>query len=476
MCQIKSRLLQFITYKTDEKTSLQRRKRAIWTINAKSGAYPSVETFRDNLCLFFGYIYSELKIPVEKWRFIMLSDYVLLTAFETFLKARNEGASTSLARLAPIGKGMIDPITGFVKQQIRTYQKQLDYLEFAHIKAVYLERYNIRLAQSSTISAILEEVYCLFEDVDDAPDLSRPIKSARYWCELNFCMLKKLESHYHVLRKEDGPNSPHVRLEWVLQKQHPISVIFDLAKQAEKYCKMLPIHHQDRLDREFEIALLHVVAGIPLRAENLTGLTLPQQYISKNKKTEDGSADLAYYDYKPNLILDEKTKLWSVKIPRHQLKNRQSLPKNFIYKATFPSWAQPVIDDYISFWRPKLPGAQIGSKYLFAKRRVTKRSKPFEPYTPRALSHPMQIFTLRFLKRNPEDLWGQKESLQWLRHVMAVEYIRNNPNSYRAATALLCDRLETVMETYARYNPNDDWSYVQSHSENMYEKYQIGKI
>jgi integrase len=146
---------------------------------------------------------------------------------------------------------------------------------------------------------------------------------------------------------------------------------------------------------------------------------------------------------------------WWVRFDHSYLKNHLSAVKGRPFDVPLHRSLWPYVEKFLFTHRPHLTGAGV-CDYVFRPglarkaKRVLQDGRAVERHV---LSK--QIFTLT--QRYIPDCPGF--GIHTFRHLVATEYIKNNPAGYAVAAAVLNDQEETVRKNYAWVVPADKFAF-----------------
>ena len=145
----------------------------------------------------------------------------------------------------------------------------------------------------------------------------------------------------------------------------------------------------------------------------------------------------------------KKNGVWWIEFKKNEFKNRQFLTGDYKVRLSPEAWE--ILEEYISVYRPRLPGAD---KYphLFLPAISRLRNKNIEAYviSPRSLSDAVNNRTKTFI----EGSSGFRT--QAFRHILATDIVKNNPlGGFDLASFALHDNVKTVEENYSHLLTND---------------------
>ena len=191
-----------------------------------------------------------------------------------------------------------------------------------------------------------------------------------------------------------------------------------------------------------DVAVIHMLLEIPLRARNLLELTL------------GGS-----------IYRDAGSGLWWVDIPKEQLKNHRSPNAEAIHRE-LAAEASAAMDAYVNEGRPILD-PEGRSKALFlvqAKAGKRKKSNATVSLTQTALDHLLTKYLRRY--------FGVGTGPHFFRHLIATAILRADPSAIDAAAAVLNISHAVCRKRYAHLLQKDGLDRANEFMKNKRLKHQ----
>lgn len=304
----------------------------------------------------------------------------------------------------------------------------------------YLKHYNADtfILFSFCLSLLRKETGFLWQSPDLGSRLPVPVPAAEWhaWCERHRSVIK---STVKDLRREDefkktrDPFEPISAI--ILNNQHPLEVLFELAADYEADAPPRRASHHHKAVHYQNLFLIKFVTLIPLRAFNLSVMTWRPDGTGNLYQKPDGS--------------------WWVRVDPSYLKNHKGAAKDRPFDVPVHPSLWPYVEEFLFTHRPHLAGA-AECDYVFRpalKLKATKARHPGREVAVHVLSRKVFRITQRYIPDCPGF------SLHAFRHLVATEYIKNNPAGYAIAASILYDREKTVRSNYAWVVPADKFAF-----------------
>jgi len=251
------------------------------------------------------------------------------------------------------------------------------------------------------------------------------------WCDLVYervnTFRKELRKGKHVKKSRD----PSVALHDYLNKQHPMDALFLLIERMESERDLLS-PKPNALDAIFmrNILLIKMLTVNPLRAAMYQVMTY----------RNNGSG---------NLYKNKETGAWGLKFSPEDFKNHRGAA-NKPYHIVLPESLWADIDSYINEYRPFLLGADT-TDYVFRPLRRNNERLEKDPW--QVLDQAVFKITANYLHEYPPI------RPHAFRHIIATEYLKNEPNGFQVVANILHDKLETVLNEYAHLQVADGYAH-----------------
>ena len=222
----------------------------------------------------------------------------------------------------------------------------------------------------------------------------------------------------------------------ILDRDHPLDAIFELIESMEIYLKKFEWNSTslDLIDKavfERDITVLKIITLQPLRARMFEEMTYRTDNTGNLYKRASGE--------------------WAIRFKPEDFKNVQGAAKDQIYDVSLPMGLTASITHYVEEVRPKFRGA--GDRmFMPSAKGGPKGSKGTRSHA----KNGTEWLTRGITRRSKQFLSGCPGfGTHALRHIVATDYIKNNPGDYLTAAQILHDKLETVMKEYAHLKAED---------------------
>lgn len=244
-------------------------------------------------------------------------------------------------------------------------------------------------------------------------------------CTKAYHTIGKLMKNY----KKDGlikqGRNPFENIKDILDLQHPITALLDLANNMEAYVKAERWHlsHHAVISLERDILLTKILTAQPLRIKMFREMT--------------------YFPDNSGNLYQKKNEAWAIRFKPEDFKNEKGAAKKG-YDVELPVDLWPVVSGFMEKVRPEF---EDDSALVFVPcdtghERTTEGKTDF-------LADSFRCRTQQFLPDCPG--FGPHSG----RHIVATDFIRNNPNGFQVAADVLHDKLETVLKHYAHLRAED---------------------
>jgi hypothetical protein len=257
--------------------------------------------------------------------------------------------------------------------------------------------------------------------------------------------IKKSLSDMQITIDSDFKNKSESfdNISFILDREVPLSFLAEVYKSAEAhYVKDLTLQTQFVHCRN--LLLTHFQMHNPLRVSSLVGLTIPKKngalrplnslsLVSENGKVGE------------NQKVGEKP-LYQIVLDKNHFKNiRSALDDNYI--ANFPLAVEEDLHTYLEIRELWLKSNNVSSDFLFVSGRRKGIQNAHKPMSRNSLSSAFKRFVTTY---RPTGEYGYRPfGLHSNRHIVATNYLRENPEHYVVVAEILHDKIETVLKTYA---------------------------
>lgn len=253
----------------------------------------------------------------------------------------------------------------------------------------------------------------------------------RPWCEKNRDILigvyRDLVIGQHF-RKGRDPQEPIAK---ILAEQHPIRILIKMV-DAMKAKFIIDQRVLLRATHKRDVLLVKMLISNPLRVHHYAIMTY----------RKDNTGNL-YQD-----SLDS----WRLRFQPEDFKNqRGAASKGYDVKLT--PWLYEDITEYFEKFRQLLHNAESSDRVFLPAHTNTHRSFLTGDQISKRL--------LKLSRTYIPDCPGFQAHA--FRHIVATDYIKNNPNGYQIAASILHDKLATVMREYAHIKVSDGFSHWTSY-------------
>lgn len=263
-----------------------------------------------------------------------------------------------------------------------------------------------------------------------AARLLTPIPEAEWdgWCDQSRREIKEMISALEqVSHKRRDPKEP---IQAILARQHPLAAIDEMLTNMRRN---VPRSQHRRAIFNRNHLLIRLLCVVPLRVRNLASLTYRQDNTGHIRHTAEG---------------------WKLEIKGKEFKNYRHAAKND-FSIALPDDLGDELNEYIQHWRPVLlaRSSNPDDNILF----LEQNGKKFPTLHLSAL---ISSLTKKYCPDTPG--FGPHA----FRHIVATEYLKNNPNGYQVVAFILHDKLETVLREYGHVPTSDGFAHWTNYLEN----------
>lgn len=263
-----------------------------------------------------------------------------------------------------------------------------------------------------------------------------PAVDWREWCRRHRSVIESTVKDLvreNEFKKTRDPFEPIRAI--ITNNQHPLDVLFELADAYEADAPPRHASPQSKAIHYQNLFLIKFLTLIPLRAFNLSVMAWRPDDTGNLYRKQDGS--------------------WWVRFDHSYLKNHKSSAKGRPFDVPLHPSLWSYVEKFIFVHRPHLTGVDE-CDYVFrpgVTRKVTKIKNAGREVYGWFLSRRVFKITQRYIPNCPGF------GVQAFRHLVATEYIKNNPAGYAVAAAILHDKEETVRKNYAWVLPADKFNF-----------------
>lgn len=438
---IDSEWQRFVKYKTSAYNQSGLKRKTAWRDKQGKGS-PSV--YREMLRSFFGYLVlapsddillSGKGISEDNLSFSMLTDSELLLDYIEFRKIRSGNKYTNeTLNFLNFCKSCMQKGWGYFWQQqecginlISLHPKRYCSLIISKAKEYALKMDNLeKIENDETVNERDYTNSFSFEYI------------WKYWCEYNkeviLSVANELEYNNHIQqgRVVTEPIAD------ILALQHPMQALVEMAATMER-----ELPHPSRKIKYAvafrNLLLVKMLTSNPLRRSHFCIMTWNIHNTGNLYQTSMGE--------------------WRLRFSASDFKNERGAA-NKDYDVPMREKLWPYIEEYLFKCRENLLGHDK-CEYVF---RPFPTSKSLER---EALS--MKSATLTELMRTQITLAFSPGNFGFgfhsFRHIVATEYLRNNPNGFQVVADILHNKLATVMKNYAHLEVADGMKFFYAYLE-----------
>lgn len=334
--------------------------------------------------MYFGAL-KELKYEPAKFSFVFMADFSLIKEVVEYMTRRLGCFTTSLEQCLQISQSVLFPEFGYIRQ----------HPEFAG-------------------------------------KLPTPVDPAKWseWCDQQFSLLRQFFASLKKKSEIKRTRNPHAIIKEYLDRDHPISILFELVANISQYLEDHPLMlKQSRIALERDLFLVRLLQLQPMRIKMFRDMS----YF------EDGSGNL----YK------RSNGCWAIQFKPGDFKNERGAAQKE-YDVPLPEYMWADVERYLREIRPKFndprPLVFVANS---SPSKVTDKNTNF-------LANAFQLRTRQFL----DNCKGFGPHCA--RYLVGTDYIKNNPNGFQVAADVLHDKLETVLEHYVHLKAADGHKFYQA--------------
>lgn len=261
----------------------------------------------------------------------------------------------------------------------------------------------------------------------------------REWCNASRAAIKKRLLRLEKDRLIKTGRDVQEPIKDILDRQHPLTALFEISDGIKshiiKYASNSTVLNDYRRDAMHRDKLLFDILSVqPLRAKMFR--------------------DMTYKTDNTGHLYKRKTGEWAIRFAPEEFKNETGAASDKDYDVPLPPDLYEDLEHYLNKVRRSPTFARDQSDHVF----VACQGKPSSD---RRRGHWFGVMvrsrSRQFLPECPG--FGPHA----IRHIVATDYIKNNPGSYMVAADILHDRLETVMKAYAHLKAADGHRVFQEY-------------
>ncbi len=212
-----------------------------------------------------------------------------------------------------------------------------------------------------------------------------------------------------------------------LASKQPLKPILDAIKLIEADAAAAPSGSISEARHRRNAMVLALLVSNPLRVRTLSSLT----WLPNGHGTLQGSAASG----------------WRIQLQPMHLKNGES-QQSRSYSVKIADWVKPMIDAYIEEYRQTLLDGKASQYFLVGN----QEGKLWE-----ALTDTVLMLTRKYIPGSPG--FGPHA----IRHLVATDWLRNNPGDFLTVAELLNDSIATVLANYAHLQRDDSFARYEAY-------------
>lgn len=226
----------------------------------------------------------------------------------------------------------------------------------------------------------------------------------------------------------------------ILQRDHPITALLEIVEDMNRYLKKyesqpLTMNGIAKAVLQRDILIFKIMTSQPHRVRMMKIM----------KYTKDNTGNL----------YERANGVWAIRFAPEDFKNEKGAAKDRAYDVALPTALSHEISSYLDTVRPNF---KPDGDYVFVPEK--RRGKPAAGRITQGgkwLNVMIRYRSRCFLKGcigfGPHAI----------RHIVATDYIKNNPGSFLVAAHILHDKLETVLKAYAHMKAADGHRVYQEY-------------
>ncbi|MFO0443942.1 MAG: hypothetical protein ACK50F_06655 [Betaproteobacteria bacterium] len=226
----------------------------------------------------------------------------------------------------------------------------------------------------------------------------------------------------------------------ILQRDHPITALLELVEEMERYLKKyesqpLTMTGMGKAVLQRDILIFKILTVQPHRARMMKIMKWTKENTGNLYKRANG--------------------VWAIRFAPEDFKNEKGAARDRAYDVELPKALGPEIENYLTNVRPKFD--RTGDYVFFTQKKRGHVKEGRETQGGKWINVMVRYRSRGFLKGcigfGPHAI----------RHIVATDYIKNNPESFMVAAHILHDKLETVIENYAHLKAADGHKVFQQY-------------
>lgn len=226
----------------------------------------------------------------------------------------------------------------------------------------------------------------------------------------------------------------------ILQRDHPITALLEIVEGMERYLKKyesqpLTMNGIAKAVLQRDILIFKIMTVQPHRARMMKILKWTKENTGNLYKRANGA--------------------WAIRFESEDFKNENGAAKERAYDVALPIELSEEIQSYLDNVRPNF--SPDGDYVFVPEKRRGRAAEGRDTQGGKWLNVMIRYRTRCFLKGcigfGPHAI----------RHIVATDYIKNNPGSFLVAAHILHDKLETVLRAYAHLKAADGHRVYQEY-------------
>lgn len=306
------------------------------------------------------------------------------------------------------------------------HELMLQYVDFMEARLGKITNTVMTLIHAAT-SLMVEEKGFLPQHLDFANRCFKPIPQDQFvaWIAAERFRHRELAMAYkggrHIKQGRDVEDA----IRNILQRQHPISAVLELIDNMDRYLtdKRDVLPRNEMLSMERDLVIFKIMVEQPLRIKMCRDMTYTPEDTGNLYKRNDGS--------------------WAIRFRAEDFKNEQGAAQEG-YDVVLSAKTGLAVEAYVKNIRPAFEDTR---SLLFVSNPNSRR--PADRNTTN-LSGMLRFRVQEFLPCCPAGFGPHA-----IRHIIATDYIKNHPEGFQVAAAVLHDKIETVIKHYSHVKKAD---------------------